>query len=88
METALSMVQKFASDVREGKIPENRLSFGAPWRHPPRTDNPDTSYKWAKIQLMDFVQSFVNAEFGVTIMSLLLARHLHFCCNRNKDGMQ
>jgi hypothetical protein len=68
MQTALSMVQKFASDVREGKIPENRLSFGAPWRHPPRTDNPDTSYKWAKIQLMDFVESFVNTEFGVTIL--------------------
>jgi hypothetical protein len=68
MQTALSMVQKFASDVCEGKIPENRLSFGAPWRHPPRTDNPDTSYKWAKIQLMDFVESFVNTEFGVTIL--------------------
>uniref|UniRef100_A0ACD5XUP9 Uncharacterized protein n=2 Tax=Avena sativa TaxID=4498 RepID=A0ACD5XUP9_AVESA len=69
MQTALSMVQKFASDVREGKIPENRLSFGAPWRHPPRTDNPDTSYKWAKIQLMDFVQSFVNAEFGLNYLA-------------------
>lgn len=65
MEKALKMLQKFASDVREGKVPENRLSFGAPWRHPPRDDNPDLSYKWAKIQLMDFVQSFVNTEFGV-----------------------
>jgi hypothetical protein len=69
MEAALQMLQKFASDVREGKIPENRLSFGAPWRHPPRDDNPDLSYKWAKIQLMDFVQSFVNTEFGVIISS-------------------
>jgi hypothetical protein len=65
MENALKMLQKFASDVREGKVPENRLSFGAPWRHPPRDDNPDLSYKWAKIQLMDFIQSFVNTEFGV-----------------------
>ncbi|WVZ64146.1 hypothetical protein U9M48_013710 [Paspalum notatum var. saurae] len=69
METALEMLQKFASDVREGKIPENRLSFGAPWRHPPRYDNPDLSYKWAKIQLMDFVQSFVNTEFGVNYLA-------------------
>uniref|UniRef100_A0ACD5U5F9 Uncharacterized protein n=1 Tax=Avena sativa TaxID=4498 RepID=A0ACD5U5F9_AVESA len=69
MQTALGMVQKFASDVREGKIPENRLTFGAPWRHPPRNDNPDASYKWAKIQLMDFVQSFVNTEFGLNYLA-------------------
>ncbi|KAK3129191.1 hypothetical protein QOZ80_6BG0473350 [Eleusine coracana subsp. coracana] len=69
METALGMLQKFASDAREGKIPENRLSFGAPWRHPPQDENPASSYKWAKIQLMDFVQSFVNTEFGVNYLS-------------------
>lgn len=69
MQTALSMVQKFASDVREGKIPENRLCFGAPWRHPPRTDDPDISHKWAKIQLMDFVQSFVKTEFGLNYLA-------------------
>ncbi|KAF7072077.1 hypothetical protein CFC21_077260 [Triticum aestivum] len=69
MQTALSMVQKFASDVREGKVPENRLSFGAPWRHPPRADNPDMCYKWAKIQLMDFVQSYVNTEFGLNYLA-------------------
>lgn len=69
MEAALGMVQKFASDVREGKVPENRLSFGAPWRHPPQGGNPDASYKWAKIQLMDFVQSFVNTEFGVNYLA-------------------
>ena len=85
MQTALSMVQKFASDVREGKVPENRLSFGAPWRHPPRADNPDMCYKWAKIQLMDFVQSYVNTEFGVTITFLLLPRQLHFYSNKNMD---
>ncbi|XP_062199634.1 uncharacterized protein LOC133902073 [Phragmites australis] len=69
METALRMLQKFASDVREGKVPDNRLSFGAPWRHPPQDDNPDLSYKWAKIQLMDFAQSFVNTEFGVNYLA-------------------
>lgn len=69
MQTALSMVQKFASDVREGEVPENRLSFGAPWRHPPQADNPDMCYKWAKIQLMDFVQSFVNTEFGLNYLA-------------------
>lgn len=88
METALRMVQKFASDVREGKVPENRLSFGAPWRHPPQGDNPHTSYNWAKIQLMDFVQSFVNTEFGVIILFLLQDRHLRclMISNRNKLG--
>jgi hypothetical protein len=76
MEKALGMLQKFAADAREGKVPENRLSFGAPWRHPPRDENPASSYKWAKIQLMDFVQSSVNTEFGVTIASLKV--NLHF----------
>ncbi|KAL6838978.1 hypothetical protein ACP4OV_031205 [Aristida adscensionis] len=69
MEAALIMLQKFASDVREGKVPENRLAFGAPWRHPPRDGSPDLSFKWAKIQLMDFVQSFVNTEFGVNYLA-------------------
>ncbi|ONM54037.1 hypothetical protein Zm00014a_006035 [Zea mays] len=69
MEKALKMLQEFASDVREGKVPKIRSSFGAPWRHPPRDDNPDLSYKWAKIQLMDFIQSFVNTEFGVNYLA-------------------
>lgn len=84
MEAALGMVQKFASDVREGKVPENRLSFGAPWRHPPRGGNPDASYKWAKIQLMDFVQSFVNTEFGVIKLFFLL--HFLIISSRHRHG--
>jgi hypothetical protein len=44
-------------------IPENRMFFGAPWRQPPRAENRQSS--WAKIQLIDFVQSFANTEFGV-----------------------
>ncbi|XP_008809090.1 uncharacterized protein LOC103720902 [Phoenix dactylifera] len=69
MESALVILQKFASDARAGKIPETRLFFGAPWRHPPRTDDPVASLKWAKVQLMDFVQSFVNTEFGVNYLA-------------------
>lgn len=75
MESVLVILQKFASDVRAGTVPIDRLHFGAPWRHPPHTDDPVASLKWAKIQLMDFVQSFVNVEFGVRdliIHSLLL----------------
>lgn len=65
MDKALSLLQKFANDARNGKIPKDRLRFGAPWRHPPRTDNPALRLEWAKLQLMDFVQSLVDTEFGV-----------------------
>ena len=66
MESALSMLQKFASDTHQGKIPKVRLFFGAPWRQPPHAENHQSS--WAKIQLMDFVQSFANTEFGVIFL--------------------
>ncbi|KAH7684276.1 P-loop containing nucleoside triphosphate hydrolase protein [Dioscorea alata] len=69
MESALVMLQKFACDVHDGKIPENRLPFGSPWRHPPHSSHPAVCMKWAKLQLMDFVQSFVNAEFGVNYLA-------------------
>ncbi|KAG0464436.1 hypothetical protein HPP92_020055 [Vanilla planifolia] len=69
MESALAILQKFASDVRSGKVPIEQLHFGAPWRHPPRTDDPFASLKWAKIQLMDFIQSLVNTEFGVNYLA-------------------
>ena len=39
MDKALSLLQKFANYTQNGKIPKDRLQFGAPWRHPPRTDN-------------------------------------------------
>lgn len=68
MESALVMLQKFVCDVHDGKIPENRLPFGSPWRHPPRSSDPAVCMEWAKLQLMDFVQSFVNAEFGVRVL--------------------
>lgn len=67
MDRALKILQKFVIDVQSGHISKDKLCFGAPWRHPPRTSCPDSSLKWAKLQLMDFLQSLVNAEFGVRI---------------------
>ncbi|XP_058080798.1 uncharacterized protein LOC131228968 isoform X2 [Magnolia sinica] len=69
MESALDILQKFAFDALNGRISKDRLHFGAPWRHPPRTDNPNQRLKWAKLQLMDFIQSLVNAEFGVNYLA-------------------
>ncbi|XP_020275330.1 LOW QUALITY PROTEIN: uncharacterized protein LOC109849825 [Asparagus officinalis] len=69
IESALAILQKFAADVHNGKIPESRLQYGAPWRHPPSKDDPSATFKWAKIQLMDFVQSFVNTEFGMNYLA-------------------
>lgn len=69
MDKALSFLQKFAIDARSGKILEHRLHFGAPWRHPPSSKDPTICKEWAKIQLMDFVQSLVNAEFGVNYLA-------------------
>ncbi|KAK9750074.1 hypothetical protein RND81_02G171500 [Saponaria officinalis] len=68
MDKALSLLEKFASDPHNGKIPKDKLRSGAPWRHPPRTDDPGRRLEWAKVQLMDFVQSLVNAEFGVGLL--------------------
>ncbi|XP_068657153.1 uncharacterized protein [Aristolochia californica] len=64
MEMALAIVQNFAFDAHSGKIPKDRLRFGSPWRHPP-SDNSAECAKWAKLQLMDFIHSFINTEFGV-----------------------
>ncbi|XP_010252554.1 PREDICTED: uncharacterized protein LOC104594108 [Nelumbo nucifera] len=69
MESALSILQQFAIDACNGKISKDRLRFGAPWRHPPHTDNPTMLLEWAKLQLTDFVQSFVKAEFGVNYLA-------------------
>ncbi|XP_022841453.1 uncharacterized protein LOC111365256 isoform X2 [Olea europaea var. sylvestris] len=66
MDEALLLLQKFAIDARSGKISKDRLRFGAPWRHPPKSDN---LHLWAKVQLMDFVQSLVSAEFGVNYLA-------------------
>lgn len=65
----MSLLQKFAVDAQSGKISKDRLRFGAPWRHPPRTDNPTLCLEWAKLQLIDFVQSLVNTEFGVNYLA-------------------
>ncbi|KAL8153241.1 hypothetical protein V2J09_011001 [Rumex salicifolius] len=68
MDKALSILEKFASDSREGKISNDKLRFGAPWRRPPQTDNPSVCLEWAKLQLMDFVQCLINAEFGLNYL--------------------
>ena len=65
MDSAMDILKKFVDDVRNEKVPESRLRFGTPWRHPPSSHDPSKSHLWAKINLMDFVQSLVNAEFGV-----------------------
>ncbi|KAL2554790.1 Uncharacterized protein Fot_08409 [Forsythia ovata] len=66
MDESLLLLQKFAVDAQSGKISADRLRFGAPWRHPPKSDD---LRLWAKLQLMDFVQSLINAEFGVNYLA-------------------
>ena len=73
MDRALDILQKFAVDVRAGKVSKDKLRFGAPWRHPPRTDDPTSNVEWAKLQLMDFVQSLVNTEFGVSFLIFFIS---------------
>lgn len=69
MERVLHLLKKFAIDVRNEKVSKDCLRFGAPWRCPPRTENASARLEWAKIQLMDFVQSLVSAEFGLNYFS-------------------
>ncbi|XP_050103708.1 uncharacterized protein LOC126583411 isoform X1 [Malus sylvestris] len=69
MEKALGLLQKFAADARSGKFSKDRLRFGAPWRHPPPKNYPTMCLGWAKIQLMDFVQSLINTEFGINYLA-------------------
>ncbi|CAN1843427.1 Rab3 GTPase-activating protein catalytic subunit [Linum perenne] len=69
MDKAIAILQKFAEDARTGKIPKDRLRFGSPWRHPPKRDDPSKSSKWAKLQLMDFIQTLANTEFGVNYLA-------------------
>ncbi|WZY92768.1 hypothetical protein YC2023_065097 [Brassica napus] len=65
MEKALLRLQRYAADVRKGSIPDEKLRFGAAWRHPPSSEDPTLCSEWAKIQLMDFVQALVNTELAV-----------------------
>ncbi|XP_011008925.1 PREDICTED: uncharacterized protein LOC105114162 [Populus euphratica] len=68
MDKALEFLQKFANDSKSGKIPKDRLRFGSPWKHPPKLDDPTQHQQWAKLQLLDFVQSLINTEFGVNYL--------------------
>ena len=82
MDRALALLQARVVDVQNGLVPKDKLRFGAPWRHPPRSDDPRLSLDWAKIQLMDFVHSLVDAEFGVAICVLvqkLLVVNASYC---------
>ncbi|GAV90755.1 hypothetical protein CFOL_v3_34159 [Cephalotus follicularis] len=69
MDKALAMLQKFAVDAHSGKISKDKLRYGAPWRHPPQIDDPILRFKWAKLQLIDFVQSLANTEFGFNYLA-------------------
>ncbi|KAF3791297.1 hypothetical protein EJ110_NYTH14565 [Nymphaea thermarum] len=68
IEAALLILERFALDAYSGKISKDILCFGSPWRHPPRADNNLDRLQWAKLQMMDFIQSLVNAEFGVNYL--------------------
>ncbi|KAL8518124.1 hypothetical protein ACS0TY_009471 [Phlomoides rotata] len=61
MDKALLLLERFAVDAQSGKISKDKLQYGAPWRHPPQKD----IAIWAKIQLMDFVQSLIHTDFVV-----------------------
>lgn len=77
----MSLLQKFAMDAYSGRISKDKLRFGAPWRHPPCSNNHELCREWAKVQLMDFVQSLANAEFGV----LYLFSYFHIYCLENRN---
>ncbi|KAG7012018.1 hypothetical protein SDJN02_26926, partial [Cucurbita argyrosperma subsp. argyrosperma] len=69
MDRALALLRARVVDVQNGLVSKDKLRFGAPWRHPPQSDDPRLSLDWAKIQLMDFVHSLVDAEFGVNYLA-------------------
>ncbi|CAK7349040.1 unnamed protein product [Dovyalis caffra] len=83
MDKAQEFLQKFANDARSGKIPKDRLRFGSPWRHPPKRDDPTLCQQWAKLQLLDFVQSLVNTEFGYNLPDMSFIDM--FNCNKNAE---
>nr|CAN64457.1 hypothetical protein VITISV_008492 [Vitis vinifera] len=68
MDKALKLLEKFVVD---------RLRFGAPWRHPPRIDNPTLCSEWTKLQLIDFVQSLVYPSLGRAINHSLDKQEKH-----------
>ncbi|CAN6476391.1 unnamed protein product [Victoria cruziana] len=68
IEAALLILERFALDAYNGKISKDILCFGSPWRHPPRGNDKLARLNWAKLQMLDFIQSLVNAEFGVSLL--------------------
>jgi len=79
MDKALEFLQKFAKDAKSGKIPKDRLRFGSPWKHPSKLDDPTQCQQWAKLQLLDFVQSLINTEFGVTCFLFFILYLIVLC---------
>ncbi|XP_057852949.2 uncharacterized protein LOC131063178 isoform X2 [Cryptomeria japonica] len=69
MESALEILKKFAEDVYFQRVQKSRLSHGVAWRHPPNLTDNERCCQWAKIQLIDFIEAFSNAEFGVNYLS-------------------
>lgn len=63
MESAISILEKFAEDCVKGKISKRFLRHGVPWRHPPRDVKQHRS--WAKIQLLDYIQAMADTDFAV-----------------------
>ncbi|KAK4741994.1 hypothetical protein SAY87_025582 [Trapa incisa] len=69
IDRSLKIIKKFAADAQSGRISKDKLHFGAPWRHPPPVATDSTQrLDWAKLQLIDFLQSLVSTEFGVNYL--------------------
>nr|XP_024361784.1 uncharacterized protein LOC112275554 isoform X2 [Physcomitrium patens] len=68
MDAALALLEQFASKAMKGDIDGNLLQHGAPWRDFPRNDDKQQRQRWARIQMVDFVQAFTSTEFGVNYL--------------------
>ncbi|KAL2652515.1 hypothetical protein R1flu_020643 [Riccia fluitans] len=63
MEAAVKCLEIFAADVAVGKSSRSCLKHGYPWRHPPR--KPDIQRRWARLQLVDYIQALADTDFAV-----------------------
>lgn len=65
IDAALGLLEQFADKATKGDVDSNLLRHGAPWRNCPKSDNGEIRQRWARIQMMDFLQAFTDTEFGV-----------------------
>ncbi|KAG4996652.1 hypothetical protein JHK82_027438 [Glycine max] len=73
LDEALEILQKFAVDVYNGKVSEDTLRFGAPWRHRPQIDHPKLRMEWAKVnyridyseEIFDDPSTFASLQVGL-----------------------